>query len=346
MLRLEMMTGYTINNRACKPPPTAEDWQTALSTSVRDVHELCRLLDLPAHVAAEAASAAVSFPLLTPRCFLARIKPGDPHDPLLLQVLPRAAESTAEGDGCDPLGEADAVRGPGLLAKYQGRILILATAACPVHCRFCFRRHFTGQALPEQAEAVNDFLDAIAADQTIHEVILSGGDPLMLHDEALENLCRRLDRVGHLRRLRIHTRMPIVIPQRVTPDLLDILIAGRLTPIVVLHVNHPAELNVEVEHALAQFNAAGIPLLSQTVLLRGVNDRGEVLLELFERLTSLRVIPYYLHQVDAVAGAAHFAVPIAEGLKLMAWLRRRLPGYAVPRYVRELRGAPAKLILA
>lgn len=347
MLRLDLMASYTIENRTCKPPPAAEDWQAALGSSVRDAQELGHLLGLPASITAEATEAAESFPLLVPRCFLARMKPGDPYDPLLLQVLPHAAELTTAGEGPDPLGEAAAMRGPGLMAKYRSRILILTTAACPVHCRFCFRRQLTPRVvLPKDVSAQNEVLHIIAADSTLHEVILSGGDPLMLDDGELADLCRRLDRIDHLRRLRIHTRLPTVLPQRVTPDLLDVLTSGRLRPVIVLHVNHPVELDAEAADALSRFSAVGIPLLSQTVLLRGVNDRVEVLAELLERLVDLRVMPYYLHQLDPVSGTAHFAVPISAGLKLMHALRRRLPGYAVPRYVREVRGEPAKVILA
>jgi KamA family protein len=189
-------------------------------------------------------------------------------------------------------------------------------------------------------------LRAISADRSIREVILSGGDPLTLPDDELAQLAGQLAQIPHLRRLRIHTRLPVMIPQRVNDDLISWLRANRLSPIVVVQVNHPAEIDGEVAGAFGRFVDAGIPLLNQSVLLRGVNDRADVLAELCERLVELRVMPYYLHQLDAVAGAAHFEVPLATGLALIAELRARLPGYAVPRYVRETPGAANKEVLA
>ncbi len=354
------------------PPSDCFDWSAALAESVRSPAELCRLLELDPALAAE-AEAAGSFSLLVPQPFLARICRGDPSDPLLLQVLPRAAETTSStGYSLDPLGEADALNGLGLLRKYQGRSLIVATGACSVHCRFCFRRHFpyglsrpgaivlpspprcNGGAFDDTQDSSNDdcrgtladALPKIAADRTIHEVILSGGDPLMLSDEKLAVFADLLAEIPHVRRLRVHSRMPIMIPQRVNDALLLWLRGSRLSPILVVHVNHPAEIDRSVAEAFDRLIDAGIPVLSQSVLLRGVNDRVEVLTALFERLADLRVIPYYLHQLDAVAGAAHFEVPVSTGAALMAELRARLPGYAVPRYVRETLGATHKEVLA
>lgn len=322
------------------------DWQSMLAESVRSPAELCRLLGLDPALATEAEGAAVGFPLLVPRPYLARIRPGDPADPLLRQVLPRAAETaTPPGYSLDPLGEAAAQCEPGLLQKYQNRILMVATGACAVHCRFCFRRHFpyeNGSA----AAAWEPSLRKIAADRSVHEVILSGGDPLMLPDSDLARLAGDLAEIPHLRRLRIHTRLPVMIPQRVTEELVAWLQGGWLSLIIVVHTNHPAEIDPPVAEALGRLVDAGIPVLSQSVLLRGVNDEADVLAGLYERLIDLRVIPYYLHQLDPVVGAAHFEVPIAAGLALMTELRARLPGYAVPRYVRETRGGTSKEILA
>jgi L-lysine 2,3-aminomutase len=355
------------------------DWESVLADSIRSAGELCRLLDLGPSVAAEAAAASAGFPLLAPRPYIARIRPGDPADPLLQQILPRKAETTAvPGYQTDPLGEAAAACGPGLLRKYQGRILIVASRACAVHCRYCFRRHFLRQGPtnrgqgeevggnteggngtnlqiskspnpcdPRIAPPLNKgALQTVSSDRSVHEVILSGGDPLTLADDVLAGLADRLAQIPHLRRLRIHTRLPVMIPQRVTSDLLSWLRASRLSPIMVVQVNHPAEIDGAVAEAFGRIVDAGIPLLSQSVLLRGVNDRVEVLAELFERLVDLRVIPYYLHQLDAVAGAAHFEVPVATGRAIVAELRNRLPGYAVPRYVRETPGGVCKQILA
>jgi EF-P beta-lysylation protein EpmB len=327
-------------------PSARTDWQSILADSVRSPAELCRLLGLDPALATEAEQAAGGFSLLVPRPYLARIRRGDPADPLLLQVLPRAGELAAPpGYSPDPLGEVAACCGPGLLQKYQGRLLMVTTGACAVHCRFCFRRHFPYENAAAAVSSWGPALQKVAADRSLQEVILSGGDPLALPDHELARLAEDLADIPHLRRLRIHSRLPTVIPQRVTDELILWLRGSRLSPIMVVHVNHPAELDDDVAEALGRLVDAGIPVLNQSVLLRGVNDRVEVLAELYQRLINLRVMPYYLHQLDPVAGAAHFEVPIATGIALMAELRTRLPGYAVPRYVRETPGGTSKELL-
>jgi EF-P beta-lysylation protein EpmB len=318
------------------------DWRAELAGAVRDGAELCRLVGLPGALAA----APGAWPVLVPWPYLARIRHGDPQDPLLRQVLPRSEESESpSGYSTDPLGEAVATAALGVLWKYQGRSLIVATDRCGVHCRFCFRRHFPFPSLPPDLAAWEPALKQIAREPSLHEVILSGGDPLVLDDDRLDELLDRLADIVHLRRVRIHSRMPIVIPSRVTSKLVDLLARTRLTPIMVIHANHPAEIDRSVADALGRLVDAGIPVLSQTVLLREVNDQSDVLAELFERLVDLRVMPYYLHQLDRVAGAAHFEVAEEEGRRLVESLRARLPGYAVPRYVREVPGAPGKVPL-
>jgi L-lysine 2,3-aminomutase len=349
MVTFALMASCTFHDQLRTTSQDRAEWQTLLAEGVCNPGELCRLLGLDPSLAAEAERSAGGLPLLAPRPYLARIRPGDPTDPLLLQVLPRAAETAAVvGYRADPLGETDALCGPGLLRKYQGRILIVASGSCAVHCRYCFRRHFPYRSerqsppLPPGEGVVR----AIASDRSIHEVILSGGDPLTLPDEELARLAEELAGIPHLRRLRIHTRLPVMIPQRVTDELISWLRGSRLSPVVVVQVNHPAEIDADVAQAFGRLVDAGIPVLNQSVLLRGVNDRADVLTELCERLVDLRVMPYYLHQLDPVAGAAHFEVPIATGVALVAELRARLPGYAVPRYVRETRGGTSKEVLA
>jgi EF-P beta-lysylation protein EpmB len=328
-------------------PPARPDWQSVWADSVRSPVELCRLLGLDPALAAEAEQTADSFSLLVPRPYLARIRRGDPADPLLLQVLPRSGERAAPpGYSPDPLGDVGACCGPGLLQKYQGRILMVTTGACAVHCRFCFRRHFPYENAAAAAPSWGPALQKIAADGSLQEVILSGGDPLTLSDRELARLAEKLAEIPHLRRLRIHSRLPTVIPQRVTDELIAWLRGSRLSPIMVVHVNHPAEIDQPVAEAFSRLVDAGIPVLNQSVLLRGVNDHAEVLAELCRRLVDLRVMPYYLHQLDPVVGAAHFEVPISTGIALIADLRTRLPGYAVPRYVRETPGGTSKEILA
>ncbi len=318
-----------------------------LARAVRDAGELCRLLRLPPEVAAAARQAARDFPLLVPHPWLARIVPGDPHDPLLLQVLPRAEElADVPHFQRDPLGEAVSGGTSGLLWKYPGRLLIVAAETCAVHCRYCFRRHFPFAHLADDDGPWEAALRLAAAEASIEEIILSGGDPLTLPDARLSSLTKRLAAIPHLRRLRIHSRLPIMIPQRVTGELLDWLRGSRLTPILVVQVNHPAEIDAAVAAALGRLVDAGVPVLAQAVLLRGVNDDLETLARLFGRLVDLRVMPYYLHQLDRVAGAAHFEVAPQRGRELIEQLRGRLPGYAVPRYVCETPGRSSKTLLA
>jgi L-lysine 2,3-aminomutase len=321
-----------------------------MKDAVRDPAELCRLLELADDVAATAAEAGQFFPLFVPRGYIARMRPGDPADPLLRQVLPVGDElADVPGFVADPVDDGAATRRPGLLQNYAGRVLLVTTGTCAVHCRYCFRRHFSYAETPRQRVDWQPALDEIAADSSIHEVILSGGDPLASVDSTLAELVDALAAIQHVRRLRIHTRLPIVIPERVTDELVEMLRRvwkASLTPIVVVHANHAHELDEHVAAALAKLVDGGIVLLNQAVLLRGVNDSVAAQAALCERLVGLRVMPYYLHQLDRVAGAAHFEVPIATGRRIVEELRLRLPGYAVPRYVAEIPGAPSKAVLS
>lgn len=318
-----------------------------MKEAVRDAGELCRLLHLPDAAAEEAIRAAGDFPLFVPRAYIAQMRRGDPDDPLLLQVLPVAAELIdAPGFVDDPVGDAPASLVPGLIHKYQGRVLLITTGACAVHCRYCFRRKFPYTETPHSLLQWEPAIARIEADSSVDEVILSGGDPLTLTDGGLSRLADRLAAISHLRRLRIHTRLPIVLPERVCDELLDWLRGTPLTPIVVVHANHPAEISSAVGRALTRLVDAGVTVLNQSVLLKNVNDDADVLADLSLRLVEHRVMPYYLHQLDRVHGAAHFEVAIERGLQLIAELRRRLPGYAVPRYVREVPGTEHKELLA
>lgn len=315
-----------------------------------DLDELYRMLDLPERSGAPSKLKHTNFPLLAPRPYLSRIPKGDPDHPLLLQVIPSLEElQSPHGFVCDPFGENDTIASSGTLRKYPGRLLIVATSECAVHCRFCFRRHLRDRFPPLDEMQWRRIRADIDADPSLREVILSGGDPLTLPPHLLADVLDRLSQSGHVQRVRIHTRVPVMLPQRVTPELIEAFWPARerrKTVIVVVHVNHPAEIDDSVAAAFSRFVDAGIPLLSQSVLLRRVNDRLEVLAELFERLIDLRVMPYYLHQLDRVAGAAHFEVPESVGVKLVQQLRAILPGYAVPRYVRETVGETSKQVLA
>lgn len=318
-------------------------WQDAVRDAVRDPAELCRLVELPEEYVAASQAAAKQFPLFVPRGYVARMKPGDPADPLLRQVLPLEAEMLdVPGFVSDPVDDKSAHRQAGLLQKYRGRALLIATGTCAIHCRYCFRRHFPYDEAPHSLAAWEPAIAEIAADSSLSEIILSGGDPLTLVDATLTAMVERLETIPHLRRLRIHTRLPIVIPERVTDSLVEVLRDTRLTPVVVLHANHANELDQHVANAVAKMVGAGALLLNQAVLLAGINDSTAAQAALCERLIDLRVTPYYSHQLDRVAGAAHFEVPITKGRHIIEQLRGRLPGYAVPRYVQEIPGSTSK----
>lgn len=338
----------TTTGRSVRPSLAGQDaWRQEMKTAIRDPAELCDVLRLDESFVEPARRAAALFGLFAPRGFVARMQRGDPCDPLLRQVLPLGEELLeAPGYSHDPVGDLSARVDRGLLKKYAGRALLISTGACAVHCRYCFRRHFPYSEAPRSLEQLEPALDAIAADSSIEEIILSGGDPLTLGDEYLAALAQRLAAISHITRLRVHTRLPIIIPRRVTPELLDGLTATRLMPVVVIHANHAHEIDEEVEAALQQLNGAGVMLLNQAVLLRGVNDNEDALFDLSQRLVACRVLPYYLHQLDRVSGAAHFEVPAERGRELIEALRRRLPGYAVPRYVQEIAGEAGKQVIA
>jgi len=321
-------------------------WQTEMADAISRPDELVAALGLDRGLLAPAHAAATGFRLRVPRSYVARMRAGDPADPLLKQVLPVAGELEDVADYVsDPLGEHAALRAPGLLQKYRGRALLIATSACAVHCRYCFRRDFPYSEQSDEAPRWDTALAQIARDSSLEEVILSGGDPLSLSDARLASLTDALGAIGHLQRLRVHTRQPVVLPSRVDDGLLGWLRSVRLPMTFVLHANHPNEIDAEVRSACAKLRAAGVTLLNQSVLLRGVNDNVDVLAELSRRLFDAGVLPYYLHVLDRVRGAAHFDVPDAEARVLAGQLAARLSGYLVPRLVREVYGAPAKVTL-
>ncbi len=319
-------------------------WQSRLARAITDPAELLAAVGLGGEWLPAARAAARLFPLRVPREFVARMRRGDPQDPLLRQVLPLGEEClTVPGYGADPVGDRAAMVAPGVLHKYQGRVLFTLTGACAVHCRYCFRRHFPYTDANPAADHWSRALDYIAGDDTITEVILSGGDPLSLSDRRLAELVVRLEEIYHLKRLRIHTRTAVVLPTRVTDDLVALLRGTRFDVVVVLHVNHANEVDDDVRAALARLREAGITLLNQSVLLRGVNDNVETLAALSGRLFDAGVLPYYLHMLDRVQGAAHFEVKESVARCLMRELQKRLPGYLVPRLVREKPGMPGKI---
>jgi EF-P beta-lysylation protein EpmB len=323
-----------------------QEWTGGLDL-VRDAGELLEMLSLAPDQVALSEQAARQFPLRVPRSFVALMEPGRADDPLLRQVLNVQAETTSvPGYGPDPVGEQGSSPVPGVLHKYRGRILLVATGACAVHCRYCFRRHFPySDHLPRQ-DRLDQALTWLADHADIDEVILSGGDPLSLSDERLAGLLESLSAIPHLRRLRLHTRLPVVEPARLTPRLHRILSHCRLPVVLVLHANHGREISTGLRRGLEPLRRDGVTLLNQAVLLRQVNDSADTLADLSEQLFTGGVLPYYLHLLDPVAGAAHFHVSEQRAQALMADIRARLPGYLVPRLVRELAGEPGKTVIA
>ncbi len=319
------------------------DWKRLWREAVRDPAELLALLGLEGRVPALSGAAAAQFPMRVPRGFITRMRPGDPHDPLLRQVLPLDDElEPMPGFSLDAVGDTAAKTGRGLIHKYRGRALLIATGSCAVHCRYCFRRHFPYAEDTAAADQWREAVAAIAADASIEEVILSGGDPLSLATHKLAQLTAQLAGVPHLRRLRIHTRLPVVLPERVDAELLAWLRALPWPVAVVIHANHANEFDASIDAAMGRLRAAGATLLNQAVLLRGVNDTVDALAALSERSFAAGVLPYYLHQLDRVDGAAHFEVSDDKARTLHAALMARLSGYLVPKLVREVAGDTGK----
>lgn len=321
-------------------------WGEVLAQSLRSSDELLAALELKLADFPDGLSIAKQFPLLVPRPFMERMVKGDPRDPLLLQVLPLEAEDQLQpGFTVDPLGEQMTNVETGVIHKYHGRVLLLAASGCAINCRYCFRRHFPYSENRLGRSQWQSALNYIVQDSSITEVILSGGDPLMLQDERLAELVESIAEIAHVQRLRVHSRLPVVIAERLTDQLTDILTRTRLRSTLVLHVNHPNELTPEHAQRLAVMCQAGVTLLNQTVLLKGVNNSAEVLIELSEQLFNHHLLPYYLHVLDRVQGAQHFDVSSAEAYALYQQMLAKLPGYLVPKLVREEAGQPHKMPL-
>lgn len=318
-------------------------WQQHMKWAIRDAADLAQHLDLPLQSVCPDQSSG-PFPLFVPLPYLKRIEPGNPDDPLLRQVLPSFEENAGVSGSTDPVSESEFVRTPGLLQKYQGRALLVVNGTCAIHCRYCFRRHFPYN----DAAAGSNWrvaVEEIANDPTVHEVILSGGDPLTVVDEQLDLLFKALEKISHVSRVRIHTRLPIVIPQRITTRLVQIMAHSRLSFIVVVHCNHAREIDESVEKSVRKLLSATNAVLNQAVLLKRINDSVEVQVALGERLIEVGIVPYYLHQFDEVRGAMHFKVPVEEGVRIIREMRTRSSGYMVPRFVKENPGQPNKTIL-
>lgn len=320
-------------------------WQNALANAIREPSELLKYLDLPQSLLDGAIAANASFALRAPLGYCQRIEKSNPNDPLLRQILPLDAELIEDKDFMlDPVGDLAAMEAPSLLHKYQGRALIITTAACAIHCRYCFRRHFPYQE--NRAEQNwQSAIDYIQSHSDITEVILSGGDPLSLTESKLKKLTDKLQDIPHIKTLRIHTRQPVVLPERINPEFLHWIDSLPWKIVMVLHCNHANEIDDSVATALKRLQQQQITLLNQSVLLAGVNDNAVTLIELSEKLFKYGVLPYYLHQLDKVKGAKHFEVKNTKALQLHKELQQYLPGYLVPKLVEERAGEKSKTAL-
>lgn len=312
-----------------------EPWQKIFQQNIRTFDQLRDLIPLP-----NTLSPFPKFPLNIPRRLVEKMEPGDFYDPLFLQFVPLAQELVATpGFTCDPVGDTEATKAPKLLHKYSGRALLLVTSACAMHCRYCFRQKYPYE---KEVKLYEKELEILRSDPSIEEVILSGGDPLSKSDAALESLLSDLDTIPHIRIIRFHTRFPIGIPERITPSLVSMLERVKKQVVFVLHVNHAQELDPDVIGGMKRLMKIGIPVLTQSVLLKGINDSVRALKTLVLSLIRAGMIPYYLHQLDRVQSTAHFEVEVEDGIALIEALRKEVPGYAVPTYVQEVPGERSK----
>lgn len=331
----------TASHAARLSPPVA-DWRALWREAITDPRELLDLVGL-GHLAGRLPPDNAGFAVRVPRGFVARMRQGDPQDPLLLQTLPQLAElDQVPGFGVDAVGDMDARSAQGVLHKYEGRALLIASGSCAINCRYCFRRHFPYGDEMAAAGQWRKALEHVRGDSSISELILSGGDPLSLATAKLEELTRGLAEIPHVTRLRIHTRLPVVLPERVDEAFERWLGELPLQKVIVLHANHASEFDATVDAACIRLREAGATLLNQSVLLRGINDDADTLVDLSERLFAAGVLPYYLHQLDRVQGAAHFEVDDTRAIALVDAIRQRLPGYLVPKLVREVGGEASK----
>ncbi len=318
-------------------------WRQIQKSNFTRLESLADFLELDAHNRSQLLERP-RFALNVPYRLAEKMAKNDLSDPLFLQFVPLEKEKVDSFGFCaDPVGDIAARKTPRLLQKYKGRALLLCTSSCAMHCRFCFRQHFPYESKEKLFE---DELQLIAADPSLQEIILSGGDPLSLSDETLASLLTRLSAIPHIKRIRTHTRFPIGIPERIDDSFVSLLASIKTQQLFVLHINHYRELDPPLIERLKKLQKLGIPLLSQTVLLKGVNDKLPILQTLFETLVNAGILPYYLHQFDRVQGLAHFEVEKKRGRSLIRKLKDHLPGYAIPRYVQEVEGAPSKGAIA
>ena len=340
------MSTHSNNHSVIELIEPPQQWNKVLNQAFKDPVTLLEYLELATLDNVSKIDIDNPFSMLVPLSYAAKMKKGDWNDPLLRQVLPLKDEKIiTQGFVSDPVGDLNAEISPGVLHKYQGRILLVTTGSCPVHCRYCFRREYPyTESIPDKKYWQNT-LEKIKKDDSIKEVILSGGDPLMLSDKRLQKIYTEIDAIPHVSTLRFHTRVPIFLPERITSDLLNDLANLKIKVLLVIHSNHANEIDESVENTLLALRDIGITLLNQTVLLAGVNDSITTLADLSQKLFSAHVLPYYIHQLDKVQGAAHFEVEKERSIELIENLKKQLPGYLVPKLVMEVAGEKSKQAL-
>jgi len=319
------------------------NWKKELADATTSVPDLLKRLELSHHLAA--VDTLSSFKCLVSKSYINKMETGNINDPLLKQVLPLAIEnhSSMQQNGTyDPVGDLSSLTSQGLLHKYHGRVLLISTGACAIHCRYCFRRHFPYHQSTFSNKALADVLDYLTKHDEIEEVILSGGDPLILNNEKLSALIEKLEAISHIQTLRIHSRLPVVLPSRIDDGLLRVLQATRFQVVMVIHANHANELQSIEACKLRLLHKAGIMLLNQSVLLKGINDNADSLNALSKRLFQCKTLPYYLHLLDPVKAAMHFEVTKKAALDIKSEMEQKLPGYLVPKLVQEIAGNRAK----
>ncbi len=335
-----------IHSLAREHPSSETVWQQQYKDSITSIDTLCNALDLQATQLPVSLFGNQQFPLRVPWSYVQRMQKSNPQDPLLLQVFPHAHEDNKiAGFSKDPVGDLSSIKSIGLLQKYHGRALLLATSRCAVHCRYCFRRHFPYSSQNPRHDAWQSAIHELTGDASLKEVILSGGDPLVLHETELAKLISQLEAIPHIERLRIHTRLPVVIPSRINHDLIELINNIKLKVVIVLHINHAQEINNQLQNKLQELSNTRCTLLNQSVLLRNVNDTSDTLIRLSEALFQANVLPYYLHILDKVQGAEHFDVNEPQARKIMREVASRLPGYLVPRLVKEESGYASKTLI-
>jgi EF-P beta-lysylation protein EpmB len=323
------------------------NWQLEYKKSITNIEQLCQTLGLNIEQLPISTQANKQFQIRVPLSYVERMQQSNPNDPLLLQILPTSHEENhIEGYLKDPVGDLQSIKTPGLLQKYNGRALLLATSRCAIHCRYCFRRHFPYSAQNPRHDNWTQAVQELQLDHSITEVILSGGDPLVLDDSELAKLVSKLESIEHIQRLRIHTRLPVVIPNRISDELLNWIRNSRLKIIMVLHINHAQEINTHLYKSLQKLKNINCTLLNQSVLLQNINDQSSSLVNLSEALFNAGILPYYLHLLDKVDGAAHFNVSKNNARKLMREITKQLPGYLVPKLVMEIPGEQSKSLIS